>query len=267
MSQQLPLPRRGQQIRQPRVAEMIADVIRERIIDGVLVDENSRLREDDFQKEFNVGRPALREAMRILETEGLISIQRGSRGGAVARVPSTADAAYMLALVLRSRKVTFNDLARALSFVEPACASLCAGRPDRETEVIPALIANIEETRAAIEEGPKFTHLSRVFHSTIINSCGNETMRLIAGTLEEIWSSQEEEWAETVESIGEYPASKLRNESVAAHEKIVEAIQRGDEVAAGQRAQRHLDKSQPYLLSADQKAVNSDEVRIGLPQR
>jgi GntR family transcriptional regulator, transcriptional repressor for pyruvate dehydrogenase complex len=266
-TQENPAGRPRYELRQPRVAEMIADILRERIIDGELVEDNLMLKEDDLLEEFQVARPSLREAMRILETEGLIAIRRGSRGGAVARVPTTEDAAYMLALVLRSRRVAYKDLAVALTFIEPACAKLCAVRPDRAEAVVPALRANIEESQAAINDGPQFTHLARLFHSHLTNRCGNETMTLMAGTLEALWSAREEEWAQSIDSVGEYPASTMRKEVITAHARIADAIERGDTEMAGQAAQRHLDKAQPYLLSDEEQLVSSNELRQGMRRR
>ena len=64
--------------------------------------------------EYSVARASLREAMRILETEGLITILRGSKGGAVVRTPKAANAAYTLGLVLsvqrRSSSSQFDDV-------------------------------------------------------------------------------------------------------------------------------------------------------------
>jgi DNA-binding FadR family transcriptional regulator len=205
--------------------------------------------------------------MRILETEGLIAIRRGSRGGAVARIPTTEDAAYMLALVLRSRRVTVKDLAVALTLLEPACAKLCAVRPDRALAVVALLRQNIEETQAAIGDGPQFTHLARLFHSHLTSRCGNETMTLVAGTLEALWSAREEEWAHSISSAGEYPSATMRQEVIAAHARIADAVEQGDAEITGQAVQRHLDKTQPYLLADEDQLVSANELRQGLRRR
>src|SRR6185437_7074718 len=63
-------PRR--QFVQPRVAQMVADVLRTRIVDGELPDGSLLPKQDDLIDEFQVSRPSFREALRILESEGLI---------------------------------------------------------------------------------------------------------------------------------------------------------------------------------------------------
>src|SRR5262245_56820656 len=59
---------------------MIAGVLRNRIVNGELEDGKVLPKHQDFLIEFGVSLPSLREAMRILETEGLISERRGNRG-------------------------------------------------------------------------------------------------------------------------------------------------------------------------------------------
>jgi hypothetical protein len=66
-----------------------------------------------------------------LETEGLVSVRRGNRGGAVVHAPAKASAAYMLGLLLQSDYVPLADLGTALQELDPMCAALAAKRPDR----------------------------------------------------------------------------------------------------------------------------------------
>ena len=92
-------------LRQPRLAEMVADGLRERILSGELGDGDMLPKQDDLLAEFRVSPPSIREALRILETEGLITVQRGNVGGAIVHRPKPATAAYMLGLVMQSRSV------------------------------------------------------------------------------------------------------------------------------------------------------------------
>ena len=66
-----------------RTAEIVADELRRQIIDGELVDGDLLPRQELLVEQFNVSLVSLREALRILETEGLVSVRRGNRGGAV----------------------------------------------------------------------------------------------------------------------------------------------------------------------------------------
>ena len=96
-------------------------------------------RQEVLVEQFRVSLVSLREALRILETEGLVSVRRGNRGGAVVHAPAKASAAYMLGLLLQSDTVPLADLGTALQELEPMCAALAARRPDRGDELIPKL--------------------------------------------------------------------------------------------------------------------------------
>jgi GntR family transcriptional regulator, transcriptional repressor for pyruvate dehydrogenase complex len=234
---------------QPRVAEMIADELRVRIVSGQLEDGSILGRQEDLVQEFGVSLPSLREAMRILETEGLISVRRGNIGGAVVHRPTTQGAAFMLGLVLQANKVVVGDLATALGVVEPTCAAMCARHPSHR-----AIAARLHElTRRAaaqLEVGAVFTPVAREFHDELARSCGNETLRQVVGTLESLWSDYESHWAHASSRTGAYPTVEERRSVLAAHDAITEAIRRGDAATAERASRRHLDATQRLLLNA-----------------
>src|SRR5690348_11968170 len=103
--------RPAQEFRPRRVAELVADELRRQIITGEL--ESELPREETLLERFPVSRPSLREAFRILETEGLVQVRRGRVGGAVVRRPTVDGAAYYLGLLLQSNSVNLSDLAGA----------------------------------------------------------------------------------------------------------------------------------------------------------
>ena len=71
--------------------QQIADELRGLIVSGELADGASLGREPDLVERFGVSRPSLREALRILETEGLIRVVRGLHGGVVVQSPGPPD--------------------------------------------------------------------------------------------------------------------------------------------------------------------------------
>ena len=70
-----------------------------------------------------MSRPSLREALRILEAEGLITVVRGVLGGVVVHQPDERMTARTAALVLQARNVTLGDVHEARSMIEPAAVA------------------------------------------------------------------------------------------------------------------------------------------------
>jgi DNA-binding FadR family transcriptional regulator len=231
-------------IHQPRLAEMVANVLRERIVSGQLQDGASLPRQEDLLREFRVSRPSLREALRILEAEGLITIHRGNRGGGTVHVPRVGNAAYSVGLVLQSRGVQITDVRRALRAIEPVCAGLCAARVDRHETVLPLLRALHEDALDAVDDPVQFTVMARRFHEGLVDSCGNETLKLVAGTLESLSTSREEARARDASQAADLPDSKHRLTGTRAHERIIKYIEAGEVDRVQRQVRLHLESSQ-----------------------
>jgi DNA-binding FadR family transcriptional regulator len=244
------------------MAEVVAGVLRERIIDGEFADGELLPKQDELLEEFRISRPSMREALRILEDEGLITVRRGNQGGSVIEVPTADTSAYTFGLVLQSRRGSVAGLAEAIRHIEPIAAMLCARREDREDAVVPVLEASLAETAEAIGDGERFTALARAFHERMVGCCGNETMILTVGALETLWSEQERQWAQEATSAGTYPVESYRKAVQRAHEALVAAISKGQPERASRLAAAHLEKSQHYSLNgSEDKVVRATSLR------
>src|SRR5207248_3210260 len=117
-------------LRVPKTAELVAARLRRRIVEGELLEGDALPPEAALREMFGVSRPTLREAYRVLESEGLIEVHRGARGGARVRVPNDEAAARYAGLVLQHRGTTVADVCAVRSIIEPVCASMLAARHD-----------------------------------------------------------------------------------------------------------------------------------------
>ncbi len=241
---------------------MVAAVLRERIINGDLGNGDLLPKQEDLMDEFRISRPALREALRILEHEGLLTVRRGSVGGSVVEIPTAESSAYTFGLILQSRGGTLADLAAAIKQIEPLTTSLCAQRTDRGEAVVPALRANVVENSAAIDDGPSFTELARTFHELMVSLCGNETLILTVGALESLWSEQERQWAVRSAADDTYPDASYRQAVIDAHIAIIDAIADGDPDLAAKLSAGHVRQSQRYALrGAEDQVVRATELK------
>jgi GntR family transcriptional regulator, transcriptional repressor for pyruvate dehydrogenase complex len=233
-----------------RMAESVADELRRRILDGGTDVDGYRLpTQDQLVEEFGVSFPSVREAIRILETEGLVTVQRGSVGGLVTHRPDAGSAAYHLGLVLQGERVTLRDLADGLQLLEPLCAAECARREDRLQAVVPALRSSIEASVALVDSGAEFTHASREFHELVVAHAPNATVRSVVRTLVALWTAHEEAWAQATWQRGEYPSASEAREVVRTHRRLVSDIEAGRAERAERLARSHLAASQAVVLA------------------
>ena len=207
---------------QVRVAETIAGALRERILDGSMPNDMLPPQEQ-LGAEFGVSAPSIREALRILEVEGLITVRRGKHGGAELHRPSAASAAFAIGLSLQGQGVVLRDVAQSLLLLEPVCTASCAELRNRKRTVVPLLRANIEWCAEA-PSGVEFTHRAREFHDLTVTHSPLATIRLLVGSLVAVWSIQEEMWANAMSSVGRYPSESEQHDALAAHRRIADAI-------------------------------------------
>jgi len=241
----------GRRVRLPRMAEVVADSLRASILSGQLT-VVPRL--EDLIDQFNVGPPAVREAMRILETEGLVTVRRGNVGGADVHLPTDDRVSYMVSLVLQSKGTKLRDVGAALRELEPVCAVMCAQRQDRGETIVPGLRAVLAEQGDAIGDRARTMQLTDRFHDLIVQGCGNDTMIVVIGSLERVWAGHATAvYSEDATEV----AAAVWKASLRDHQRIADAIERGDP-RVGDLAARHLDATQAYMSAvADSQVVNA----------
>jgi len=248
-----------QPVRFQRLAEQVADDLRRRILLGDLADGSELPVEELLRAEYPVSKPTLREAMRVLEAEGLVTVRRGSIGGAVVHRPAASNVAYTLGLVLASRRVEISDVGAALREVEPACVAACAERTDRLEVVTPVLWDLHRQALEVVDDLVLVTSLSRRFHEAVVELCGNESLAIMAGALESIWSTHESDWAHRVVEDPSIPREQ-RVEALNDHLLLIQLIEDGDAEGARHQAANHLRTSQTYP-DAEGPSIDPDAVR------
>ncbi len=96
------------------------------VVDGQLKDGDFLPNEAELMAHFGVSRPTLREAVRVLESERLVEVRRGSRTGARVRVPGPEIVARPAGLLLELSGATIADVMVAQAGIEPMAARLLA---------------------------------------------------------------------------------------------------------------------------------------------
>ena len=220
-------------VRVPKTAELVANRLRRQIVKGQLKEGESLPPEAELVTQFGVSRPTLREAFRILESESLISVTRGSRGGARVHLPDARNAARRAGLLLQVRGVTLADVQEARMILEPPCARMLAERRDRDA--LRRLRSVIEQEKSHADDAHAFAELSTQFHELIVELGGNQTLSLLVGLLHDIVEMHAEASLERSAQGNGSAATASRRRAIRSHEKLVGLVEAGD----GERAERH----------------------------
>jgi len=242
-------------LRQPRLADLVADHIRDAILGGDLENGDRLPPVDTLLEQFGVSAPSMREALRVLEAEGLIEVQRGGIGGAVIQHPTARNAAYTLAVVLRGQGTTKRDVSSAFALLQPLCAQLCAERRDRQRAVVPELRALNEAAAGLLDTDPvAFNDAMLAYHRAVVRLGGNATLSVVTSALEHVWLADLRARVTVRAAQGDYPPVEVRRHELDRHERMTELIATGNGTAAAAAMAEHLAES------ADQKVFDADEV-------
>src|SRR5690242_15403451 len=114
------------QRRSPKTGAMIAERLRHQIARGELHIGQRLPPEDELTLALGIARTTLREALRILESQGLLEIRRGRTGGPVVTMPKIDALAEGLAVTLQLQGTTAGDLDAARQLIEPSLAAQLA---------------------------------------------------------------------------------------------------------------------------------------------
>jgi DNA-binding FadR family transcriptional regulator len=233
-------------VRVPKTAELVATHLRTQIVRGELQDGDSLPPELELVDRYGISRPTLREAFRVLESESLISVRRGARGGARVHAPTVDVAARNAGLVLEHRGTTMADIYLARSIIEVPCGGLLAAR--RTDADLALLWQSVEEAERAIDEPERFIRLHTEFHALVVELAGNQTLALLNGMLRHLidlanWSRFEREPGGSI--------VRASHRGAKAHRRLVEYIEARDRDAAEALWRTHLEEAGEFLLEGE----------------
>ena len=232
----------------PKAAETVAAELRRQIVTGRLKPGDKLHPENVLQTEFAISRPTLREALRLLEAESLITISRGKHGGARVSSNDLGAAARQVGVFLQIERTTLQDVWLARTIIEPPAAALLAAQ--RNTGAFAELEANIAAAREAAGQHDliRYADLSAEFSLLITHHCGNKTIHTLASLIYDIIRRQHEHVTERTSSKAS--VDQLRQESIASRVKALALMRKGSPAAVERFWRKHLEHMRDLVMAA-----------------
>jgi DNA-binding FadR family transcriptional regulator len=198
----------------------------------------------------------LREAFRILETESLISIRRGSRGGAQVMAPSMSVAGRYVGLLLQMAGTTIGEVYEARAFIEPVAAGLLAARHTAaDIDDLRSIVDQMNGLSPDIENGVSgamigWSRLSWQFHELLVTRAGNRAIAIQWGVLRDV---TETHMASEVARTWDLPETReTQRKTVRSYGKLVGFLEAGDAAGAEDHWRAHMRVSGKILAGAAQ---------------
>ena len=214
----------------PKASDVLAEKLRELILSRALAEGTPLPTERELVAQSGLSRTSVREALRVLETEGLVATKAGRNGGSQVRRPGRESISRSFALFVRSHGVRFEALLEAREAIEPSAAQLAAlHRTDEDLAEMTRIHRQLEQVSDDVDE---HVRLNLQWHRAVMRASRNELLIAFFDAI-----------ADSVQAATESQSlnsADVRREVVRAHGRVLAAIAAKDADAAFRRMQRHV---------------------------
>ena len=187
-------------------------------------------------EDYGVGRGTLREALRVLETCGLISLKPGPRGGPVVESVQPEDFGRMLSLFCQFAGVTYRQVVEARLILEPVAARLAAERQEASNAAhdLELLAAEGKDSREVAD----YLRTTGDFHASVVDLSGNSLVTLVCQSLAAIYRDR---------VYGVIFPTRRQKGVHSVHAYIAAAIVKGDGPLAESLMKHHMEEYAGYV--------------------
>ena len=220
--------------RQLKRSEVIARDLVAYIVEARLPAGSKLPVEREMIEQIGVGRTTVREALRILETRGVLTIRPGPGGGPTVRRPEPGDLKDALMLILQFERATMAEVFDAGIWLEPVAARMAAAKiTDTELARLRELNSEMEETIKSTED--TITSADQDFHRVIAGATANLVVQVFCDSLMMVADSGVADVAQSTE---------FKRSAVRGHQEIIEALEAKDPGRAEEAMCRHVTDGQ-----------------------
>ena len=212
----------------------VVEEIQSAIFDGEIQPGQRLPSEMKLKDMFETSRGTVREALRVLEQKGLVTIRTGVKGGALVEPANTEAMKESMAILIRHKKVSLTHLAEFRELLEGHAAEQAARLAT--PEAVKALTCILTEIRAHVKTGPEdwetFNRLDARFHQMLAEIGENP---LLEANLKTIHQNIHAYFHQFLPFSRELLAANLDDLSA-----ILSAVSRGEVKEAGDLARQHV---------------------------
>jgi DNA-binding FadR family transcriptional regulator len=230
-------------IKATRAHEAVLAQLQQKILEGELAAGDRLPSEREMMATFGVSRPTIREALRVAESLGLVTVRHGDPGGPRVLGQPSIGLSRILDGLLSAERTSVGELLEARMALEGAAARLAATRSAAE-------LGALEEAYRAMAEAPdfeQFVEADALFHQRVAEVGGNRLLVVILTALREPIVRL------IATTLSGATAERDRTKILHTHGEILEAIRAGNGAAADRRSRQHLFDLYAALVAPEEK--------------
>ena len=228
-------------IKVPKSCDVPADRLQQQILSGSYPAGPALPTERELVSGTGLSRGSVREALRILEAQGLVQTRAGRYGGSLVSRPTDALLASHINLFAKGRSVELRALVEARQALEPMVAYLAArNRTAAGLAMLTLISTQLDE--AALDDVPRCLEENANWHSALAAASHNDLLRAFTASISGLMLE--------ASRIENFASGDVRRLVTQAHRRILQATEVQDADAARRRAERDVQAYARHLEAA-----------------
>ena len=216
-------------IESKRTFEEISSKVKALIFEGTLKPGDKLPSELELARQFGVGRQSVREALRLLELSGFVSVQKGYGGGPIVQDTISTRIRNLYLDAFRMEKITIDEFTTARSVIEKAIINEVIDQADESN--IRYLQENIDQAKTLIAKKEMATDKNFEFHALLARASKNKVFIILEKSINAIHRN--------LRSRSEADFETTHN-ALKSHQKILDAITKKDREKAIKLIEKHV---------------------------
>ena len=223
--------------------QQVAEAIKSLIVERALMAGARLPGENELMRHFGMAKGTIREAISILEAQGLVATRTGPRGGTFVKEVAETRAKALLSNYFYFRNVTIADIYQLRRALEPELAATLAGKlSDAQLAQLEATVAEYSKPARDAEE-EKSQHIAALrFHAQLANFSGNEMLRFMVRFTSSILSD-----LTVYRRLYCPPNRDLWEKGKTSQLQLIDALRHGDGEAARRIMAAHMESAQALM--------------------
>lgn len=230
--------------------QRIVEQIEHAILSGDIPVGSQLASERELMVQFSVSRPTVREALRVLQSMGLVESKPGTRGGPLVLAPSPKTLRRSFSTMLGTDALSIDELVQFRIVLEGSSFALAAqARTAEQLAVMRQAVERMAE--AAASNAEDFASADLDFHEAVWAASGNQILHMSGQAVSGVLIGMMQRDAE-----GEHHDNRVKLESARIDRTLFDAIEAGDARLAATLARRAVaDRYAPLLSEAGRASI------------
>jgi GntR family transcriptional regulator, transcriptional repressor for pyruvate dehydrogenase complex len=231
----------------PKSYDVLADKLRETILNGDIREGESLPTERDLVSQTGLSRGSVREALRMLAVEGLVRPRHGRLGGNIVTLPGKESMAHFINQFVVGRRLSLRTVQESRETIEPTLARFAASR--RSLDDVKNLRALNDDLANAVSDRAQFAAVNIEWHNAVAAASRNDLLAAFLFSMS---------FGVAMSTMAdEYDTVEVRKAAINIHARIADAIEAQNADLAFRRMEKHVSATRAVTRAREDREIGT----------